>query len=278
MKGTTKSLGRKSITDKFYTKPEIARHLLQSIPRQNNDIIIEPSAGNGSFSLQIKNCIAMDIAPEHPSIQKQNFLSYYPAETIKNKRVLVIGNPPFGQNSSLAISFYNHSAKFANIIAFILPKSFRKPSIQNRLHPYFHLLYEEELPDNSFLLDGQPYSIPTVWQIWEQKDVKRPKIQTKLDTELFLFLTNKVEADIRIQRVGGNAGRAFLSLDGALSSNYFIKNTSNLSNQQMTDLINQCVFPSITDTIGPKSLSKGELIQKVEEKYSHEIFDFPHNL
>ena len=46
----------------------------------------------------------------------------------------------------------------------------------------------------------------------------------------------------------------------------------------MADLINQCVFPSITDTIGPKSLSKGELIQKVEEKYSHEMFDFPHNL
>lgn len=278
MKGTTKSLGRKSMTDKFYTKPETAKHLLTSISWQEDDVIIEPSAGNGSFSSQIKNCIAMDIAPEHPSIQKQNFLSYYPTEDIKNKRVLVIGNPPFGQNSSLAISFYNHSAEFANIIAFILPKSFRKPSIQNRLHPYFHLLYEEKLPDNSFLLDGQSYSVPTVWQIWERKDVKRPKIQTKLNTKLFLFLVDKAGADIRIQRVGGNAGKASLSLEGALSSNYFIKNTSNLSNQQMADLINQCVFPSITDTIGPKSLSKGELIQKVEEKYSHEMFDFPHNL
>lgn len=278
MKGTTKSLGRKSMTDKFYTKPETAKHLLTSISWQEDDAIIEPSAGNGSFSSQIKNCIAMDIAPEHPSIQKQNFLSYYPTEDIKNKRVLVIGNPPFGQNSSLAISFYNHSAEFANIIAFILPKSFRKPSIQNRLHPYFHLFYEEELPDNSFLLDGQSYSVPTVWQIWERKDVKRPKIQTKFNTKLFLFLMDKTEADIRIQRVGGNAGKASLSLDGALSSNYFIKNISNLSNQQMADLINQCVFPSITDTIGPKSLSKGELIQKVEEKYSHEMFDFPHNL
>ena len=89
---------------------------------------------------------------------------------------------------------------------------------------------------------------------------------------------DKTEADIRIQRVGGNAGKASLSLDGALSSNYFIKNISNLSNQQMADLINQCVFPSITDTIGTKTLSKGELIQKVEERYSHEMFDFPHNL
>lgn len=278
MKGTTKSLGRKSMTDKFYTKPETAKHLLTTIPWQENDIVIEPSAGNGSFSSQIKNCIAMDIEPEHPSIQKQNFLSYYPVEAIKDKRILVAGNPPFGQNSSLAISFFNHAAKFTNLIAFILPKSFRKPSIQNRLHPYFHLLYEEELPDNSFLLDGQPYSVPTIWQIWERKEEKRPKIQTKLNTKLFLFLTDKTEADIRIQRVGGKAGKAFLSLDGALSSNYFIKNTSDLSNQQMADLINRCVFPSITDTIGPKSLPKGELIQKVEEKYHHEVFYSPHNL
>lgn len=55
-KGTTKSGGRKHDLDKFYTKPEIAVQCILKIKNLGSfNTIIEPSAGNGSFSKQLIN-------------------------------------------------------------------------------------------------------------------------------------------------------------------------------------------------------------------------------
>lgn len=170
MKGTTKTLGKKEKNDKFYTKPEIAAWLLQEIHLSSYSLVIEPSARNGSFSNQIINCVALDIEPESSNIQKQDFLTYSPPQV---PSILVIGNPPFGEQSSLAIKFFNYAENFASTIAFILPKSFRKVSIQNKLNLSFWLEKEIELPDNSFLLQGENYSVPCVFQVWEKKKGKR---------------------------------------------------------------------------------------------------------
>ena len=147
MKGTTKSLGQKNLNDKFYTKPAVAKQLINILDLQKYDLIIEPSAGNGSFSKNIANCLALDLFPEDESILQQDFFSFIPP---KANNCLVIGNPPFGQQAKLAIAFFRHAANFANTIAFILPKSFKKHSIQNRLPLNFHLEQEYELPENSF--------------------------------------------------------------------------------------------------------------------------------
>ena len=48
---------------------------------------------------------------------------------------------------------------------------------------------------------------------------------------------------------------------------YFVKNTSKFSNEELIDIINNTVFDSITNTVGPKSLSKGELIETLETKF-----------
>lgn len=261
MKGTTKSLGQKDANDKFYTKPVIAKQLIDKINLKQYDLIIEPSAGNGSFSKQLLNCIALDLIPEDPSIHKQDFFTYFPPE---NKKCLVIGNPPFGQQSKLAIDFFRHSAEFAHTIAFILPKSFKKHSIQNRLPLNFHLTYEEELPKNSFLLLDEEYDVPCVFQIWNKQENEREKFTFPMKTSLFNFTKNPNEADFRVQRVGGSAGRAFLDKNGAISSNYYLINTSNYDNNTLIESINKITFPSVNDTVGPRSLPKGEFIYEVE--------------
>ena len=87
---------------------------------------------------------------------------------------------------------------------------------------------------------------------------------TKMTTDLFEFTTSQ-EADIRIPRVGGNAGKATLLLDGSVTSNYFIKNKTTYSNEEFVEIINDITFPSINFTVGPKSLPKGELILEIEE-------------
>ena len=86
----------------------------------------------------------------------------------------------------------------------------------------------------------------------------------KTTSSLFDFV-DKDEADFRIQRVGGNAGKASFDLTKSASSNYFIKNKSNISNELFVALVNSLTFPSIEFTVGPKSLSKGELVEILEE-------------
>ena len=75
--------------DKFYTNLDIAKRCIErtneKVILDNFDIVIEPSAGGGSFSHQLKhnNVIAMDISPEKydKNIIQQDFLTYYPIKT-----------------------------------------------------------------------------------------------------------------------------------------------------------------------------------------------------
>ena len=128
--------------DKYYTPIDIAKHCIDVVNGLHLDIteVIEPSAGNGSFSLQIPNCIAYDIEPEHEGIIKQDFLKL--KLPYKQGR-LFIGNPPFGNSNSLSIQFYKHACKMGDYIAFIQPIS----QLENNMRMYhFDLIHSEALP------------------------------------------------------------------------------------------------------------------------------------
>lgn len=262
----TKSNGQKDTLDRFYTPEDVVKQCLSLLDLNQFDCIIEPSAGTGNFSKYLPNCFAYDIAPEAENIIQADWFKIDKSQFNKYSNILVCGNPPFGEQNQLAIRFFNEAAKIANVIAFILPLSFKKDSIQNRLSLEFQL-YKEIILDNCpFLLKNQQKIIvPCVFQIWKKQKTLRKKKKLKTVSQYFSF-TTKEGADFRIQRVGGNAGKASFDLNRAISSNYFIKNTSFLSNEDFVDLINRLIFPSISFTVGPKSLSKGELIAIVEEE------------
>lgn len=80
--------------DKYYTKLSIAKRCIdftkEHIQNFDDYILLEPSAGNGSFSSQLQNCEAYDLYPESQTIKKLNFLNYLPD---LNKKYIVIGNP-----------------------------------------------------------------------------------------------------------------------------------------------------------------------------------------
>ena len=105
--------------DKFYTKPHVAKECLNFLYDRFSIIktmtFIEPSAGNGSFSSLIENCIALDIKPEAPNIKEQDFFTFTP----EPGDYVTFGNPPFGKRSKMAIDFFNHAATYSKIIAFI---------------------------------------------------------------------------------------------------------------------------------------------------------------
>ena len=121
--------------DKFYTNPDIALACFNTFKKyitHKNCVIIEPAAGNGAFlsPLADYNYKAYDILPENEGIILQDFLTLDLAQF--QTPLYFIGNPPFGRQSSLAKKFIKHITACVNtaVIGFILPKSFKKESMQ----------------------------------------------------------------------------------------------------------------------------------------------------
>ena len=135
---SNKSTGLKRNTiDKFYTSPDTVQTCIQcikdTIAIQPGDLCIEPSAGNGAFIPEIKllsnHSMFYDLEPGHDEIKKQDYLTLE-HDVINGQKIHIIGNPPFGRQSSLAIRFIKKSAIFCDSICFILPKSFKKDSLK----------------------------------------------------------------------------------------------------------------------------------------------------
>ena len=133
--------------DKYYTPVNLAKYCIDKtfeiIGKENITDIIEPSAGNGSFSNQLE-CVAYDIEPEHKSIIKQDYLKL---ELEYKKGRLIIGNPPFGRCMNLAQKFYKKSIQIGDYIAFILPIS----CLNNTQSLFeFDLIYSEDLGEHNY--------------------------------------------------------------------------------------------------------------------------------
>jgi len=263
-----KGLSR-NIIDKFYTKKEITNLCLDIINNnltidKKEDLIIEPSAGNGAFIEIIKkicnNYKFFDIEPENIEIIKQDFLSL-DYTNINNKKIHIIGNPPFGRQSSMAIKFIKYATLFCNSISFILPKSFKKDSLKNKFPLNFHCIYENDLPNNSFLVNNKDHNVPCIFQIWEKKEIKRePNI--KLYPINYKFVKKDEDPDISFRRVGGKAG--FIDIDSStksIQSHYFIK--FDTFNDDFLNKLKILEFKNKNNTVGPKSISKQELIKEV---------------
>ena len=129
--------------DKYYTLKDLAKYCIDKtfeiIGAKNITEIIEPSAGNGSFSSQLEDCIAYDIAPESEGIIKQDFLQL---ELPYKKGRLIIGNPPFGNRNTLSVKFYKKAVNLGDYISFILPIS----QFNNNQQMYeFNLIHSEDL-------------------------------------------------------------------------------------------------------------------------------------
>ena len=119
-------------------------------------------------------------------------------------KIHVIGNPPFGKQSSLCHKFIKHCATFADSFSFILPLAFKKDSNLEKIPLKFHLAGEILLPPDSFQLGYSDYKIPTVFQLWVKTNTLR-NLKKKEVPRRFYF-TLKVHANVAVTRVGCRAG------------------------------------------------------------------------
>jgi len=270
VRGTTKSKGKKHTLDKFYTETPAAEACLELLELSAYTKIIEPSAGNGAFSsLLVKKIstkqklVCMDIAPENPEIVKQNWFTYKE----KEKRTLVVGNPPFGVHGSLALEFINHAFETveAQTVAFILPRSFRKPSMYGKIHSYAHLKEELILPEQSFTLQNQPYKLKTVFQIWELGQTRRRAETRSTQSKQADFVKAEDKHDFVIRRVGGRAGEAYISKNKvSKETHYFLRTKPGSDTRELLEKVNSHVFLNREDTVGPNCISKADVVEALD--------------
>ena len=270
-KSNTQEKGLKRNTlDKYYTKSTVVKQCIKMIKKHieisNDDLIIEPSAGNGAFIKKIKtlsnNYKFYDLEPEHDEIIKQDFFDF-DYTTLKNKynNIHIIGNPPFGRQSSLAIKFIKKCCLFSNTISFILPKSFKKNSMKKYFDNHYHLIFEMDLFENSFLVNEVESDVPCIFQIWKYKEEIRIKIEKQIPLH-FKFVKKEDEPDISFRRVGVNSGNIEKEIkEQSIQSHYFIKFTNNLSIDENMEKLKLIKF-EFNNTVGPKSISKPELINE----------------
>lgn len=202
--------------DKYYTKREVAKQcygifsefLSRNGYKKEELLFIEPSAGSGIFLDEIKESkLGFDIAPTNGNkhkIQKNDFLNDDMMELLtkeeKSKKIVFIGNPPFGKRSKLAIQFLNKAFEYSNIVGFIVPIQFRKWSVQNNINKKAKLVLDKELQENAFEFMGKDYKIRCCFQIWvldeeniQEKDlrIKEKPTLTHLDFEIFQYNRTK---------------------------------------------------------------------------------------
>jgi hypothetical protein len=257
---------RTDLGDRYYTSPDTASLCIitaQSvIPNPGGLRWIEPAAGAGAFVDALKGLVegvdvtALDIAPGRADIQKADFMSWNGS----GPDTVFFGNPPFGRQAATARRFIGRAAELgASWIAFILPLSFEKPSMEKAFPLIYHRRLSFRLNTYAFIVNGEPHDVPCVFQVWERMAQPRT-VAAAIIPNNFEFVKSTVAHDIVVRRVGVYAGRAFLA--GGLhssQSHYFIKITTTADKNRVVQKLNEHTFP--TNTTGPRSLSKGEITE-----------------
>lgn len=148
------------------------------------------------------------------------------------------------------VNIFNECAEFATCMILIVPKTFRKISIQNRLSKLFWLEYEHILEHDSFIENGKPLDKPFITQVW----VKRTEARDKIEPTTGDFSFVKKDGDFSIRRVGNNAGE----INPKNNKNcYFIKSHV----KGVKELLEKIDWTIVShNTIGMPSISKSEII------------------
>jgi predicted RNA methylase len=268
-------LGNTRVTGKeqFYTPSSLAVELVGEIESVlgslANKIVLEPAGGTGAFieavkTLGVAKVISFDIEPHHNDVQAGDFLM----QKLEEKNVITISNPPFGRNNALSVPFFNHAASFSEAICFIVPRSWRKWSVTNRLDLNFELAFDKDIDIDYVDAFGNQLSdksrLATCFQIW--KRVAKPRIPVRIKDMGLIEKSSPESADISLTIFGYGCGKVkkefepvanttqlFLKLKhpGALEAlesvdfSRFYKSTAYteaLSLQEINYLLNEHVF------------------------------------
>jgi len=268
-------LGNTRVTGKeqYYTPKPLARELVAQIEKTVGPLsgrtVLEPAGGTGAFidavqAAGVTKVMSFDIEPLHELVKEGNFLE----QEIKESNLITISNPPFGRNNSLSIPFFNHAAKVSDAICFIVPRSWRKWSVTNRLDLGFELALDLDIEidyvDSEGLAISTKTHLATCFQIWKKTNNTRAIVRVTDKGIIEKVSTDQADVSLTIFGYGcgkvktefepvPNTTQMFLRLNhpqalAALESvdySKFYKNTAYteaLSLQEINYLLNEAIY------------------------------------
>jgi hypothetical protein len=208
-------VGNSRVTGKeqFYTSRETAEAVVSMVLKRTPGALtrpwLEPSGGTGIFidvlrERGVTDITSVDIEPKHPDVLQQDFLTWTPTRD----DYITIGNPPFGRNNALSVPFFNKAATMSTDVVFIVPASWRKWSVTNRLDLDFSIVHDENLNVNYVdELGNENYAgqkLNTCVQWWTRSAPRRMRISVQ-DNNL-VQKTTPQEADVAITWLGWGCG------------------------------------------------------------------------
>jgi predicted RNA methylase len=182
--GNTRVTGK----EQYYTPADLAQKLTVELVRVVQGsavpfverVVLEPAGGTGAFIEAAQNAgatsfLSFDIEPLHDRVAGGNFLEQ---KLDGVTGAVTLGNPPFGRNNALSIPFFNHAAPHSDFIAFIVPRSWRKWSVINRLDRNFRLVADHDISIDYVDAAGNHIAakkrLNTCFQIWQRSAEPRP--------------------------------------------------------------------------------------------------------
>jgi len=256
-----------TVHDQFFTRPEVAAQFANWVKShtfyKSVTRIIEPAAGNQDLAKNFPNIEMYDLDPQSPEVSAQDFFTsqhkYQPG-------FLTVMNPPFGKASDLAIKFFNKAATYSDYIAQIVPRTFRRSGIQDRLAGNFELVDEYILPKGSFYLPSEgtdkKYDVPAVAQIWHRTETTRPKSTKPQIPQGIKFIRDPKQANVAFRRKGRRAGEIVTqNLEQTNPNSFFYLNVDRptLSKLQAVDWSEYG-----EDVMGSRSISQNDIISALQ--------------
>jgi predicted RNA methylase len=225
-KSAVAKLGNRRVTGKeqFYTPADLAQtlasSLIQVVPDLASRVVIEPAGGTGAFvravgGLGVTKVLSFDIEPKFEGVKKADFLGVNLSGVAAHSAV-AISNPPFGRNNSLSIPFFNHAASACETIAFIVPRSWRKWSVINRLDRNFHLVSDIDVKVDYVDELGKPVGnklrLNTCFQVWQYSATER-RAKIAVQDRGVVQKVSADEADVALTIFGFGCGRVLTEFE-----------------------------------------------------------------
>lgn len=181
---------------------------------------------------------------------------------------VIVGNPPYGKNSNLAVGFTNKALELSDLVVFVCPRTLSESAaIHNRI------VHEAEL-EKYVVLPGDTFNIPifTAYYVWRKTKTSRPKMirYSKQDLEPDLVLTTPDQANVCIGRVGaGPSGKIFTDrfTERSPNSHYYFKAASPEIIENLKTLETAFIAAARTGVVSTPSLSLTDLVMIYHEKY-----------
>ena len=154
-----------------------------------------------------------------------DFLRWTPASN--GGPVVVVGTPPFGADGTAPLALINHAARFADYVAVLVPASFARNDMKDRVDPFLDLVFEQTFPEQLAIIDGILEPVRVVFQIWEKKARARFDREEVGSHGDFEFVSDRKDADLLVRGRGPDIGQVvdvpMTSVAGVTGGDFYVR-------------------------------------------------------